>query len=86
MLMRALFMSAAILFLGCGTRLSSTDVQAEQASHMLGASGYRDHEDDATGLDKIRYQAIYCNSGGILLRAGHPADGGAGPQCPTVSP
>jgi hypothetical protein len=75
--------SFALLFLGCSTHLASVDVQAEQASRTLSAAGYADHEDDEAGLDKLRYQAIYCNSGGILNRSGNPpvaVDGG--PQCP----
>jgi hypothetical protein len=86
--MRLLLALSAVLFLGCGAGLSITDVEAEQATQTLSGGGYKEHFDDDSGLDKIRYQAIYCGSTGILLRSGHPTSStsDAGPQCPTVAP
>jgi hypothetical protein len=86
--MRMLLAVIALLFLGCGTHLTSTDTLAEQANQTLALGGYKDHAGDDGGLDKLRYQAIYCSSGGVLLRAGYPSDGGAdgAPQCPTRAP
>jgi hypothetical protein len=81
--MRSFFMIAAVLFLGCGSHLSTTDVLSGQAIQTVAESGYAAHISDDAGLDSIRYQGIYCGMGGILARAGHPSDAGV-IQCPTL--
>lgn len=84
--MRILLLTTLFL-VSCGTRLSTTDMQAEQATRTISAAGFEAHSGDITGQDLIRFQAIYCSSSGILRRAGE--DAGAiegGPQCPQVSP
>jgi hypothetical protein len=85
--MRTLLVILSLSILGCGTRLSATDIQAEQATRAIGAAGFEAHSGDVSGMDLIRFQSIYCNSGGILLRAGQTVSAvDGGPQCPSVAP
>jgi hypothetical protein len=72
----------ALVLAGCGTHLTSTDVRAEAVTRELATAGYQDHPE---GFDRVRYQAIACNSAGILARA-HADAGAVNVPCPRSAP